>query len=221
MEHLVFGHGGAPVLVFPTSRGRFYQWEDFGMVQAVSRHLENGWVQLFCVDSFDHESWYGFEYHQRDQLEAHLAYEAYLIEEFLPWLRTVNSTDYLIVTGCSFGAFHAMNFALRHPELVDRVIAMSGDYDSKKYVDGYFDLDAYYNSPLDFMSNMDDPYYLDLFRNRLDIILAAGDWDFCLGPTLELSEVLRRLDIPHFLDIWGDHCLHDWPLWRRMLAKFI
>lgn len=221
MEHLVFGHAGAPVLVFPTSSGRFYQWEDFGMVAALERHLANGWVQLFCIESLDAESWYNFAADQRDQLDAHMDYESYVIEEFLPYLRSVNSTDYLIVTGTSFGAFHAVNFSFRHPELVDRVIAMSGDYDSKKYVDGYFDLDVYYNSPVDFLGNMTDPYYLEQFRNRLDVILAAGDWDFCLGPTLDLSGILKRLEVPHFLDVWGDHSLHDWPLWRRMIAKFI
>ncbi len=31
MELLVFGHAGLPVLVFPTSGGRFYEFEDQGM----------------------------------------------------------------------------------------------------------------------------------------------------------------------------------------------
>src|SRR5512142_2558153 len=58
MELLVFGHAGARVLVFPTSMGRFYQWEDFGMVGALSGALEAGHFQLICVDTVDGESWY-------------------------------------------------------------------------------------------------------------------------------------------------------------------
>ena len=58
MELLVFGHAGARVLIFPTSQGRFFQWEDTGMVAELSEHLEKGWLQLFCVDSVDDESWY-------------------------------------------------------------------------------------------------------------------------------------------------------------------
>ena len=50
MELLVFGHGGAPVIVFPTSMGRFFDFEDRGMVGALAQHLEEGWVQLVCVD---------------------------------------------------------------------------------------------------------------------------------------------------------------------------
>ena len=58
MEMVVFGHAGAKVLVFPTSQGRFYEWEDRGMIGALSEHINNGWVQVYCVDSIDSESWY-------------------------------------------------------------------------------------------------------------------------------------------------------------------
>ena len=37
---LVFGHAGARVLVFPTSMGRFFQWEDSGMITALGDQLE-------------------------------------------------------------------------------------------------------------------------------------------------------------------------------------
>src|ERR1700736_5022796 len=58
MEVLVFGHSGARVLVFPTSMGRFFQWEDTGMVETLGTRLEQGSIQLYCVDSVDSESWY-------------------------------------------------------------------------------------------------------------------------------------------------------------------
>ena len=38
MELLVFGQGGARMLAFPTSMGRFYDWEDRGMVGALAAH---------------------------------------------------------------------------------------------------------------------------------------------------------------------------------------
>ena len=58
MELLVFGHAGARVLAFPTTQGRFYEWEDFGMVGALSEHLNHGWIQLFCVDIVDRHIFY-------------------------------------------------------------------------------------------------------------------------------------------------------------------
>ena len=116
MELLVFGHGGAPVLVFPTSMGRFYQYEDSGMVETLHRHIEQGWIQLFCVDSVDSESWYNFSAPPHDRAVRHNQYDAYLVQEVLPFIHSRNRAEFLIATGNSFGAYHAVNLAFRHPE---------------------------------------------------------------------------------------------------------
>jgi esterase/lipase superfamily enzyme len=220
MEHLVFGHAGAPVLVFPTSKGRFYQWEDFAMIEALRQPLEAGFLQLFCVDSVDDRSWYNFEDHQRVQLDWHLAYEEFLIDEFLPGLRAWNDTPFLILTGASFGAFHAVNFALRYPQLVQRVVAMSGDYRSQKYVEGYFDEDVLANSPLDYLSGIAFEELAPETRG-VEFRLASGRWDFCLQPTLALAGELGRLGVPHQCHVWDDPGVHDWPLWRRQVVHYL
>ena len=36
MEFKVYGHAGRPCLVFPAQSGRFYDFENFGMVGAVA-----------------------------------------------------------------------------------------------------------------------------------------------------------------------------------------
>src|SRR3989475_4496822 len=84
MELLHFGHAGRPLLVFPTSMGRFFQWEDFGLVGALSDFIESGTVQLICVDSVDGESWYARDHPPADRVRRHLQYEAYLVDEILP-----------------------------------------------------------------------------------------------------------------------------------------
>src|SRR5256885_16647346 len=56
MEILHFGHAGRTLLVFPTSMGRFFQWEDFGLVDALGDVIESGAFQLVCVDNVDGES---------------------------------------------------------------------------------------------------------------------------------------------------------------------
>lgn len=221
MEHLVFGHAGAPVLVFPTSKGRFHQWEDFAMIESLREPLERGWLQLFCVDSVDELSWYNFEEHQRLQLDWHLAYEEYLLEEFLPGLREVNATPFLICTGASFGGFHAVNFALRYPQLVRRVVAMSGDYRSEKYVEGYFDDDVLANSPLDYLASVSATQELDPQTRSIEFRLASGRWDFCLEPTLSLARQFQRLGVPHQCHVWEEPGEHDWPLWRRQVRHYL
>lgn len=219
MEHLIFGHAGAPVVVFPTSKGRFFQWEDFRMIEALAEPLERGWLQLFCVDSIDELSWYNFVDHQRVQLDWHLAYEKFLIHEFLPHLRVVNPTMFLVLTGASFGGFHAVNFGLRYPQLVNRVVAMSGDYEAQKYVDGYFDADVLANSPLDFVRHLSDfdPAWNDI--RRVEFRLLAGRHDFCLPPTVALHQQLQRRGVHSTCHIWDDPGIHDWPLWRHQARQ--
>jgi len=106
MELLVFGHAGAPVIVFPTSQGRFFEYEDRGMVGALTQHIEQGWVQLICVDSVDSESWYASWAHPRGRLNRHDQYERYILYEALPFVRSQNSNLFTVVHGCSFGVDH-------------------------------------------------------------------------------------------------------------------
>ncbi|MBA2246354.1 MAG: esterase, partial [Gemmatimonadetes bacterium] len=75
MDLLIFGHAGARVLVFPTSQGRFFEWEDRGMMKALGEHLDRGWLQLYCVDSVDAESWYARWKHPRDRARRQVEYE--------------------------------------------------------------------------------------------------------------------------------------------------
>ena len=58
MELLHFGWSGFPVILFPTSQGRFFQYEDTGLVGRLAPKLDRGEMQLVCVDSVDSESWY-------------------------------------------------------------------------------------------------------------------------------------------------------------------
>ncbi len=70
MELLVFGHAGTPFIVFPTSMGRFFDYESRGMIDAVREKYENGGLQAFCVDSVDAESWYNKAVHPRERAFA-------------------------------------------------------------------------------------------------------------------------------------------------------
>jgi esterase/lipase superfamily enzyme len=219
MELLVFGHAGARLLVFPTSQGRFYDWEDRGMTAALSEHLENGWIQMICVDSVDAESWYAWHKSPGDRAWRQVQYENYLLAEVLPFSRQGNSNPYLIVTGASFGGYHAMNFALRHPDLTGRVIAMSGMFNIERWLGGYRDDNVYYNSPSLYLPNEQDEERLNLLR-RLDIIIAIGQDDPNIANNRWLSDVLWSKNIWHALRIW-DGWAHDWPFWQKMIQLYI
>ncbi len=220
MELLVFGHAGARVLAFPTSMGKFYEWEDRSMIRdALGVHLEQGWLQVFCVDSVDAESWYARWAHPSGRAARHNQYDAYLVNEVLPFGRQKNSNPFLITTGASFGAYHAVNFGLRHPNLVDRILAMSGYYDIKRWTEGYSDDNVYFNNPMDFMRHLHDPHRLDLMRH-MDIILVIGHDDSGYPNNVEFSNILWSKGIWHAFRAW-DGWAHDWPWWKDMIRLYI
>ncbi|GAB4453212.1 MAG: alpha/beta hydrolase-fold protein [Armatimonadaceae bacterium] len=219
MELLEFGHAGLPLIVFPTSRGKFYEYEDRGMVNAVRHRLESGNLHLFCVDSVDTQSWYNYGAHPGARVWRHIQYERYILNEVIPLVRMKNSHSRLGVTGCSFGGFHAVNIALRHPSRFTDCISMSGAYDLRNFLGGYYDENFYFNQPLDFIPNLGDHHILEQMR-ALRLILATGEHDICLNDNIRLSNVLNSKAVGHWLDVWGDRTGHDWPWWQAMARKF-
>lgn len=219
MELLIFGHAGARVLVFPTSMGRFYEWEDHGMVGALWQHLENGWLQLYCVDSVDKETWYARWKHPADRARHQVAYENYLTRELLPLSRQKNANPFAITTGASFGAYHAVNFALRHPHLVGRALGMSGFYDISRWTAGDSSGEVYFHNPFAYIANEHDPARLATLRN-LDLILVVGRDDSLVENNRHFSHILWEKNIWHALRVW-DGWNHDWPYWQEMVRHYI
>ncbi len=219
MEMLVFGHHGAPVLVFPTSQGRYFEFEDRGMVAALAEHLEQGWIQLICVDSVDAESWYCGWAHPSGRVWRHMQYEAYILNEVVPFVRSFNDNNFWMATGCSFGAYHAVNFALRNPWLFRRTIGLSGVYDVKSFVDGYYDDNFYFNNPVDYTAHLHAPDQIAALKSQ-DIILAIGRDDANRPTNERLSENLWRHGVGNALRLW-DGWAHDWPWWHQMIRIYI
>lgn len=223
MELLIFGHAGAPVLVFPTSMGRFYEFEDNGMIWELRERLDNGHLQLYCLDSVDAESWYNWNAHPRWRIERHLQYDGYISEEVLPLIGSKNPNNFLITTGASFGAYQAINYAFRHSEIVRKVVAMSGRYNMHGYLNDYWDNDVYFNSPIDFIGGVDggSQEFADRLR-RMEIYLTLGEYDLevCRNETHQLSDLLWMKGISNRVDVWnGVH--HDWPLWKWQITNYL
>jgi esterase/lipase superfamily enzyme len=219
MEILAFGHAGFPVVVFPTSGGRFWEYEDRGMIHALSQKIERGELQVICVDTVDGESWYNRAAHPADRLHRQNAFYAYLIYELTPFVKDRTSWPQFATTGCSFGGYHAINFALRHPDVVTYAVSMSGAFDiPKRFLDGYYNQDAYFHSPLDNLENLSDPWFLDRYRQNY-YVLVTGNHDPLFDQSVKLAHLFGVKGIPHLLDVWQGFG-HDWPWWQDMARKF-
>jgi len=55
-EMLVFGHAGTPVILFPTSQGKYYQNKDFKLIESVAGLLDSGRIKIYCPNSADADS---------------------------------------------------------------------------------------------------------------------------------------------------------------------
>ena len=226
MELLQFGHSGARALVFPTRQGRFYDYEDWGLVNALASTIEAGNLQLYCVDSIDSESLYCGSCHPAHRVARHRQYEAYLRHEVIPLMRSGDPHAFLIAHGCSIGAFHATTLALRHPGLFGKLVALSGRYDLTKAVgpfpdlfDGYYDRDVYFYTPTHFLPNLHDHASLQAFR-RMEITLSIGNEDPFLDSTLQLSRQMDAHAIGHHLAIWNGEA-HRPRYWRQMVQLYL
>lgn len=220
MELLVFGHAGLPVLVFPTSGGRFFDFEDRGMIAAVETKIDAGRLQLFCVDSIDGESWYNRQAAPRRRVFRHMQYESYLLDEVVPLVRKTNPDPRLFALGASFGGYHAANISLRFPFLFTGFLSMSGVFDLTNFLDGYYDDICYFNLPTHFLPRLDDKQILDRMRTN-NYILASGWDDQCLVHNQQLDRILSEKSIPHALHVWDTVNSHDWPTWQRMMQEYL
>lgn len=215
MELLAYGDRGFPILVFPTSGGRFFEYEDRGMIHALSPKIDRGELQVICVDSVDQESWYNKWTSPPDRLHRQNAFDAYLAIEVLPFVRNRTSWPQVGTTGCSFGGYHAINFALRHPDAVTYAVSMSGAFDiPKRFLNGFYNDDAFFHSPLDYLGNLND----DRLRRNY-FVLAVGNHDPLFDQNVKLAHLLGVKGIPHVMDVW-EGFVHDWPFWHNMAAKF-
>src|SRR5205823_6404551 len=157
------------------------EYEDRGMIQATAWQYESGGMQAFCPDSVDLESWYNKFADPATRVRRHMAYESYILNEVVPLIRRMNPAADIGATGCSFGGFHAMNFALKHPDVFSRCVSMSGAFDVRQFLNGYYDDNCYYNNPVDYLPALGDSWFMDYYRDSNRFLLAAGEWDICLG----------------------------------------
>jgi esterase/lipase superfamily enzyme len=226
MELLVFGHAGAKVLIFPTREGRFYEYENLGLVAVLEDKINAGFLQLYCVDSIDWDTVYCSWRHPADRIQQHNRFEDYVLSEVMPFMAEKNSHACTIVHGCSLGAFHAANIAFRHPHLFQKLCSFSGRYDltiSVEYFhnlfEGYYDDNIYFNMPTHYLPQLECEWRLEQLR-QMHIILAIGREDPFFDNNMHLSQLLDSKNIAHELHIW-DGRAHRGRYWRQMAKLYI
>lgn len=219
MEFVWYGQFGRPVILFPTSAGRYSENEDMGLAESLSGKVNSGEVQLILVDTVNEESWYNKGVFPSLRAARHVQYDAYLRHEMVPYIHNRARRGDLAVYGASFGAYHAANFAARYPDIVSRAICFSGVYDIHSFLDGYWDENCYFNCPTAYIPNMHGEWAARLAR--VSWVIATGEYDSLVQQNRDFAGLLGSKGVPNYLEIWGGQFGHDWPWWREHLKRFV
>jgi esterase/lipase superfamily enzyme len=222
---LAYGHYGRPVIAFPSENGEVGDWEDRGMVESLSGPLAAGQLKLYCVPSYDSESWTRGDLPLEERARRHGHYEWWILTRLVPFVQADSHSAELIAAGTSFGAYHAANFCLKRADLFPVAICMSGVYDVSVQGGGERGEAVYFNNPADYVTNLGGDH-LGWLRDRASLLLVCGQgqWEDTTGAlqsTKHFGSILAEKGIRVEVDLWGHDVPHDWPSWRQQIAHHL
>ena len=224
MPLVAYGHDGYPLLMLPTAAADYLEYERFHLVDAIRPFIDRGQIRAYSINSVNRYSLLNEQMPPPLKAELLTQYDRYITEEVLPLIKrdTGQEQPRPLTTGASLGAFLAANTYFKHPDLFRGMIAMSGSYDIRSYLHGYYDDNVYFNNPTDYVANLNDDYHLPLLRKADAIVILSGQGAYeAPERSRALSDILNAKGIPHTLDIWGPDVNHDWPWWRKMLPYWL
>jgi esterase/lipase superfamily enzyme len=221
-EIRVYGSAGKPVMAFPSSKGHVPDFEAWGMVEAAQPFIDAGDVVIVAVDSRDERTWFA-DTKDNAMARLHRAWELCVTREVPRLLcERYGWNERFVATGCSWGGYHATNFALKFPEVFDVAISLSGAYTLRHAVGHYADEWVYFNDILAYLPGLTDPAILERLRESYFILChGLGAWEECNHEAGEVASLLRSKGITCWHDVWGTEWPHDWPSWRRQFPKFL
>lgn len=219
MDIVAYGDYGFALLLFPTAAADFLEYERFLLIDAIQPYIDGGKCKVYSINSINNESWLNDNMHPRDKAIRHQQFNDYIVQEVVPFIyNDCNGEVPIITSGASLGALHCANTFFRRPDIFTGTIAMSGSYDLKDYSKGYFDENCYFNSPMDYLSNLEDENILNEMRksNHIHILTGQGNYENP-NASVQLSEILNAKGVGNDLELWGYDVPHDWPTWRKMV----
>jgi esterase/lipase superfamily enzyme len=222
MQLLVFGHYGPPMIAFPSGGGQFFDFENNGMIEAVAGWIDSGRVKIYCPEGLDHETWLNHGADPGWRAYRHTHYQDYIVNNLVPFIHADCQTPGIKIglTGCSLGAYHSANFALKFPQLFHYALCMSGRYNISEIAGGDDGMELYFNNPLGYIYHIQGES-LEFIRRQTHLVLVCGQgaWeDRCLHDTNRLADLLAEKSISHERDIWGHDVEHHWYWWRKQIA---
>lgn len=219
MNLRIYGHYGFALLLFPATTDSSLECEENGLIDAISPYMGKGKFKVFATDSANFDCWLNEESSPEEKSQKHFDFNNYILEEVVPFIFAECGGPVPIITcGAAIGAYHAANTYFRRPDIFYGVIAMSGTFNIEHFTNGFFDSNCYFNSPIHYLPNLNDNYWLSFLKSKhhVYIMSGSGEGEFPEN-AVHLGEVLDMKEIPHSVNIWGNEFGHDWDTWNKML----
>ncbi len=218
---LRIGHWGPAMIYFPTCGGDHREFERYGMQEDAKRWIEEGKVQFFCLDGINMETWYNQTLHPADRVQEASGFEQYLIEEVVPLVQHVTQNPFIGCIGASFGGYNVTNMWLKHPDVFNLAVSLSGVFDIRDYLDGHYDDNAYYNNPVDYVPQLSDPWYFRWYNERSVLWMFCGEHDICRQGNDNFHGLLEAKGIRHWYDLWDAPADHNEFWWKKQLPTIL
>jgi esterase/lipase superfamily enzyme len=217
-----WGHFGTPVLIFPTAGGDAEEIERFLLIRVLEPLLDAGRIKAYSIDSVAGKAWISGQHSPEYCSKLQNLFDAFVYHEVTPAIRHDCRSDDLeiVAAGASIGAFNAVATVCRHPDAYKLAIAMSGTFDLSKYLNGNFNQDFYFSSPLHYLPDLDGDKLRALQKRLILLPTGEGDWED-IGESWRMAQVLGAKKIPNRVDPWGKNYHHNWVTWREMLPKYL
>jgi len=222
MGVVAYGHWGTPLVAFPTSGGDEWEMERQGMIGALGDALEAGRLKIYTVGSNGDQSFYNRAAHPAHRSWMQRMWDEYIRWEVVPFVHADCQGAAAVATmGASLGAYHAVNTLFKHPDVVKVCFGLSGVYDMRRFMDGHYDDNFYFNNPVDYIGGMQEAEPIARIAScRIHLATGHGPWENS-GPTYQLASVLASKGIPHSVDDWGPMGGHDWPFWQHQMREYV
>lgn len=219
-----YGHYGISILFFPAFTDKCTEIEESGVIDALESQIKMGKCKIFCVDSVDSEIWFGESTNTaHTKSELHYKYDGFIEEECMNYVFAQCGGPIPVITaGASKGAYHAANMFFRRPDIFFGTMALSGDYDLSHHTKEYFDDNCYFNSPVHYIPNLNDSYWLTFLYSRRHIYLQSGSaFDENPQNTIRLRDILDNKGIRNQSVIHGVDCGHNYIFWNEQFRHLV
>lgn len=218
----VYGSQGQPAIVFPEGDSTCTSWENAGMIDALQELVDSGAIQLFCIDSLDDEGWYSRSALPEYRLENIRSYLTFAQKDFASFVATHTSSQKKpLLLGAGMGALNATLLLLNDPSQFGGLLALSGNYDVRSFLDDKPNEEWLALSPVDRVPNLKAKEIKALSKLPIAFVCGQHPSEDGIATQRTLEAEFANKGIEATFEYWGFDVSHGWDWWKEEAQQLL